>query len=186
MSTSLQRYTTAAIALHWIIAVLVFTLIGLGLYMTDIPRGTPERAFFYNLHKSIGLTTALIVLVRLWWRAKNPPPVLPASMPAWQQQASRISHALLYVCLIIMPLSGFSASQFTKFGVTYFGLFKIPPMGPENKVIYEFLQGIHGTTAIVLIVLLAVHIGAALKHLVIDRDGVFQRMLPGSAPGGRR
>jgi cytochrome b561 len=100
-------------------------------------------------------------------------------MPGWQQQASRISHALLYLCLIVMPLSGFAASQFTKFGVTYFGLFKIPPMGSEDKVIYDLLQGIHGTTSVLLVTLLVLHIGAALKHLVVDRDGVFQRMLPG-------
>ncbi|HWQ40166.1 MAG TPA: cytochrome b [Burkholderiales bacterium] len=179
MSENAQRYSTLAIALHWITAVLVLTLIGLGLYMTDIPRGTPERSFFYNLHKSIGLTTGLVVLLRLWWRYRNPPPPLPPSVPGWQVRASRISHALLYLCLIVMPLAGFSASQFTKFGVTYFGLFKIPPLGPENKEIYDFLQGIHGTTAVLLMALIVVHVVAALKHLLVDKDGVFQRMLPG-------
>jgi cytochrome b561 len=78
-----------------------------------------------------------------------------------------------------MPLSGFSASQFTKYGITYFGLFKIPPMGWENREIYSFLQGIHGVTATLLVVLVAIHILAALKHLLLNRDGVFQRMLPG-------
>lgn len=179
MPENAQRYSTTAIALHWITAVLVLALIGLGLYMTDIPRGTPERSFFYNLHKSIGLTTALVVLLRLWWRYRNPPPPLPASVPGWQVQASRVSHTLLYLCLIVMPLAGFSASQFTKFGVTYFGLFKIPPLGPENKEIYDFLQGIHGTTAVLLMALIVVHVAAALKHLLVDKDGVFQRMLPG-------
>jgi cytochrome b561 len=173
------RYTKPAIALHWIIAAGVLSLIGLGLYMVDIPRGTPERAFFYNLHKSIGVTLAILILVRLWWRAKNPPPPLPGSLPAWQAKASKISHALLYVCLIVMPIAGFSASQFTKYGVTYFGLFKIPPMGTENKEIYELLQGVHGFTSQLLIVLLVIHIAAALKHLIVDKDGVFQRMLPG-------
>ena len=178
-SDAAGRYTKLAITLHWIIVVLVLTQIGLGLYMTDIPRGTPERSFFYNLHKSIGLTTAIVVFIRIWWRAKNPPPPLPASVSSWQVQASKISHALLYVCLVIMPVAGFSASQFTKFGVTYFGLFKIPPMGPENKGIYEILQGIHKVTAGVLMVLITIHVAAALKHLLVDKDGVFQRMLPG-------
>ena len=86
---------------------------------------------------------------------------------------------MLYLCLILMPLSGFSASQFTKYGVTYFGLFKIPPMGWENRDIYEFLQGIHGVTATLLVVLVLLHILGALKHLLVDRDKVFQRMLPG-------
>lgn len=176
---AVTRYTGPAITFHWIVAIAVLTLIGLGLYMVDIPRGTPERAFFYNLHKSIGVTTAIVILIRLWWRAKNAPPPLPASLPAWQVTASKINHALLYLCLIVMPISGFSASQFTKYGVNYFGIFKIPPMGVENKDIYEFLQGIHEVTSRLLIVLLAIHIAAALKHLVIDKDGVFRRMLPG-------
>ena len=178
-ANTVQRYSSTAIALHWIVAVLVLVMIGLGLYMTDIPRGTPERTFFYNLHKSIGVTVAIVVLIRLWWRFGHPPPPLPTSVPAWQVQASRLSHALLYLCLILMPLSGFSASQFTKYGVTYFGLFKIPPVGWENKVIYDFLQGIHGVTAVLLIALVIIHVAAALKHLLFDRDRVFVRMLPG-------
>ncbi|MGQ0577881.1 MAG: cytochrome b [Betaproteobacteria bacterium] len=177
-NNGVQRYSTPAIALHWIIAILVLAMIGLGWYMTDIPRGTPERTFFYNLHKSIGVTVAVLVLIRLWWRLRNPPPPLPSSVPAWQVQASKLSHALLYLCLVLMPLSGFSASQFTKFGVTYFGLFKIPPMGREDKLIYDFLQGIHGVTATLLITLVLIHVAAALKHLLVDRDGVFLRMLP--------
>jgi cytochrome b561 len=176
---SIQRYTKPAIAFHWLISVLVLCMIGLGWYMGDIPRGTPERTFFFNLHKSIGVTVAILVLFRLWWRAKNPPPPLPAYIPGWQAQASRISHALLYLCLILMPLSGFAASQFTKYGITYFGLFKIPPMGWEDRDIYSLLQGVHGVTATLLVALVALHILAALKHLLIDRDRVFQRMLPG-------
>ncbi len=172
------RYNNVAITLHWIIAVLVLVLIGLGLYMTDIPRNTEERSFFYNLHKSIGLTTAIIVLIRVWWRLKNPPPALPASMPQWQVTASKISHALLYMCLIMMPIAGFTASQFTKWGVTYFGLFKIPPMASPNKVLYDFFQGVHENTAYVLMFVLIVHISAALYHLLFVKDGVFQRMLP--------
>lgn len=173
------RYNNVAIAFHWVVAVLVLTLIGLGVYMVEIPRGTPDRSYFYNLHKSIGLTTGIIVLLRLWWRRKNPPPALPSSMPAWQVTASKISHGLLYTCLIMMPIAGFSASQFTKWGVTYFGLFKIPPMGMPNKDIYNFLQGVHENVAYLLMVLLAVHILAALQHAIVKKDGIFQRMLPG-------
>jgi cytochrome b561 len=173
------RYSTTAIVFHWIVAILVITMIGLGVYMTDIPKGTPDRAFYFNLHKSIGVTTALLVIFRLWWRAKYPPPLLPSSMPGWEVQVSRISHALLYMCVIVMPLSGFAATQFTKYGVNYFGLFKISPMGSENKVVYDLLQGVHGVTATLLIVLVVIHVLAAFKHLLVDRDKVFQRMLPG-------
>jgi cytochrome b561 len=177
--SGISRYTTGAIAFHWIVAILVLTMIGLGLYMTSVPKGSPDRAFYFNLHKSIGVTTALLVIARLWWRAKNPPPEFPSSMPGWEIQASKISHAILYMCIIVMPLSGFSATQFTKYGVNYFGLFKIPPMGSENKIVYDLLQGVHGVTATLLIALVVIHILAAFKHLLIDRDKVFQRMFPG-------
>ena len=100
-------------------------------------------------------------------------------MPAWQVKASNISHALLYTCLIIMPIAGFTASQFTKYGVTYFELFKIPPMASQNKVLYDFFQGVHENTAYLLMVLVTVHIVAALHHLLVAKDGVFRRMLPG-------
>ena len=173
------RYNNVAIILHWTVAVLVLVLIGLGIYMVDIPRGTPERAYFYNLHKSIGVTAGIIVLFRFFWQIKHPPPPLPKSMPAWQVKASKISHALLYACLIMMPIAGFTASQFTKYGVTYFGMFKIPPMASQNKVLYDFFQGVHENTAYVLMVLICIHVLAALQHLLIKKDGIFQRMLPG-------
>jgi len=175
------RYTTPAIVFHWVIAILALTMIVIGIFMTDIPKGNPNRAFYFNLHKSIGVTTAFLVLVRLWWRIRNPAPMLPASMPSWEIRAARINHALLYLCLIVMPLSGFAATQFTKYGVNYFELFKIPPMGWESKPIYDFLQGIHGVTAVIFIALIAIHVLAAFKHLLVDRDKVFQRILPGGS-----
>lgn len=176
---SAGRYNNVAIFLHWIVAVLVLVLVGLGLYMIDIPRGTPERSFYFNLHKSIGLTTGIIVLFRFWWRKKNPPPPLPSSMPAWEVTASNISHALLYTCLIMMPIAGFIASQFTKYGVTYFGLFKIPPMFTPHQVLWDFFQGVHENTSYVLMLLIVVHVFAALRHLLVRKDGIFQRMFPG-------
>lgn len=177
--SGVARYTTTAIVFHWVVAILVLTMICLGFFMEGIPKGNPDRAFYFNLHKSIGVTTALIVIARLIWRWKNPVPALPSTMPRWEVEASKISHALLYMCIIMMPLSGFAATQFTKYGVNYFGLFKIPPMGSENKFAYDFLQGVHGITAMLLIALIVVHVLAAFKHLLIDRDKVFQRMWPG-------
>jgi cytochrome b561 len=109
------------------------------------------------------------------------PPPLPATMSKAMMALAKLSHALLYTCMVIMPVSGFAASQFNKYGVTVFGLFKISPMGPENKEIYELLQGIHEVAANVFIVLIIVHVLAALKHLVINKDAVFQRMLPGKS-----
>jgi cytochrome b561 len=174
-----QRYDRVAIALHWLVAIGVFVMIGLGWYMTDIPPKTPARAFYYNLHKSIGLTLAIIVLIRVWWRWTHQPPPLPAGTQSWVFNASKLSHGLLYTLLVLMPLAGFTASNFTKYGVTYFGLFKIGPFFAENKALWELFQGIHHAASEVLVIVIAIHIAAAFKHLLIDKDGVFYRILPG-------
>ena len=177
-SIRVQRYDRVAIALHWIVAVGVFVMIGLGWYMTDIPKGTPERGFFYNLHKSIGVTLAIIILVRVVWRWNHQPPLLPAGTASWVVNASRLSHSLLYALLVLMPVAGFTASNFSKYGVTYFGLFKIGPLFAENKSLYELFQGIHHAASEVLVVVICIHIAGALRHLLINRDGVFFRILP--------
>lgn len=177
-NTGVQRHHHFAIFLHWLVAVGVFFMIGLGWVMTDIPKGTPERAFWFNLHKSIGVTLGVLVLIRLWWRFTHKVPPLPASMPAWEVTAAKISHGVLYACLIIMPLVGFLASNFTKYGVKYFGI-SIGPFFAENQALRDGLQEVHEITSYVLVVAILVHILAALKHLVLDRDRVFHRMLPG-------
>lgn len=178
-SRSVERYDGVAIALHWLVAIGVFVMIGLGWYMTEIPKGTPDRSFYFNVHKSIGLTLGIIVLIRVWWRWTHTPPELPRGTASWVVGASKLSHALLYALLVLMPVAGFIASNFTKYGVTYFGLFKIGPFFPENKELWDLFQGIHHLAADVLVVVIAVHVAAALKHLLFDKDGVFLRMLPG-------
>jgi cytochrome b561 len=174
-----QRYSNVAIVLHWLIALGVFVLVGVAWYMVDIPKGAPERAFWFNLHKSTGTTVGVLVLIRLWWRLTHKPPALPASMPTWEVTAAKISHALLYVCVILMPLTGFVASQFTKYGVKYFGLFSIGPFFADNKALRDGIQEVHEIISFVLVALVVIHIAAALKHLLLDKDGVFQRMHPG-------
>jgi cytochrome b561 len=176
---NIERYNDVAIALHWLVAIGVFVMIGLGWYMTDIPKGTPARAFFYNLHKSIGVTLGIIVLIRAFWRWKYPPPPLPSGTASWVVNAAKLSHTLLYALLIFQPVVGFIASNFTKYGVTYFGLFKIGPFFSENKTLYDLFQGFHEAGAAVLVAVIVIHIAGALKHLMIDKDGVFHRMMPG-------
>jgi cytochrome b561 len=172
------RYSNVAIALHWLIALGVFALILLGWYMGGIPKGTPERTFWFNLHKSIGVTVGALVLVRLVWRLTHRPPPLPALMPEWEATAARVNHALLYACLLVMPITGFLASNFTRFGVKYFGI-QIAPLFRENQAARDALQEVHEVVSYLLVALVVLHILAALKHLVVDRDRVFQRMLPG-------
>lgn len=173
-----SRYTGTAILLHWVIAAFVFVLIGLGWYMIDIPKNTPERSYFYNLHKSIGLTAFFFIVLRVWWRRTHTPPALPATLKLWEVTAATWSHRLLYVCLLVMPLSGYTASNFTKFGVKYFGI-ELAPWGPPDKTLYAIFNNVHVFTSYLLVALIAIHILGAFKHLLMDDDGVFGRMLPG-------
>jgi cytochrome b561 len=171
------RYTLPAVLLHWLLAVLILTMIGLGYYMTELPRNTPERAFFVNLHKSLGLLTAGLVVIRICWRGSHPPPPLPASVPSWQQRASVVSHRLLYVFMLLQPITGYLTSSFGKYGIAFFGL-PLPNWGWDDPQLREIAVGAHRTIVIILMALIVVHVLAALKHLLVDRDHVFARMLP--------
>jgi cytochrome b561 len=172
------RYSWQAIALHWLLAVLIIGMLVLGYSLEDIPRNTPARGFYVNLHKSFGVLVLVLVLVRLGWRFTHKPPPLEAGMPRWQAVAAAWSHRLLYLCILLQPLSGYLGSSFGKYGVKFFGI-ELPNWGWEDKALRGFFGEVHGVVAFTLAVLVVVHVLAALKHLLIDRDQVFQRMMPG-------
>jgi len=182
------RYDNVAVALHWILAIGILCQIALGLYLGEVPRNTPARTVWVNFHKSAGITLAVLILFRLYWRLTHSPPPLPATMAAWERFAARASHALLYVCMVGMPVAGYTATNFSRFGIKYFGLFELPPWGYEDRQIYAFFQGIHKTLAVIFMALIAIHIAAALRHVALDRDGILRRMWftrrrPGNVPG---
>lgn len=170
-----QTYTRTAVALHWVLVLLVFALYGLGWYMVGIPKGTPPVAYFYNLHKSLGIVAVLPIVLLIWWRATHMPPPLPRSLPAWQVRAAHIDHLLFYICLVVLVVSGFIESNFTKFGIKFFG-YPLPILGWEDKSIYRIFNRIHVYTSYFFAALIAIHTAAALKHWLIDRDDVLQRM----------
>jgi cytochrome b561 len=170
-----ERYTGVAIALHWLIAALVIAQIAFGWYLQTVPRKTPARTVYVNLHKSTGLMLGLLIFVRLGWRLAHKAPPLPASVPAWERAAARTSHFALYACLIIMPTAGYLASNFSRFGVNFFNALLLPPWGVDERRLYALFNTIHVVTSYVLVALIALHVVAALRHLYL-RDGVFDRM----------
>ncbi|HEX6828968.1 MAG TPA: cytochrome b [Burkholderiales bacterium] len=170
------RYDRVAVALHWIIALFILGQIGLGWYMVDLPKGGADRTYFYALHKSMGITTAFLILLRVAWRLTHQPPPLPAWLPAWQALAAQWTHRLLYACLVVMPVSGYLSASFTKYPMKWFGM-PILKAGWESDFINAVFNGIHVGTSWLFAALLALHIGAGLKHLLAG-DGVFRRILP--------
>jgi cytochrome b561 len=163
-----DRYTTTAIALHWLIALLLLGQFAFGLMLEDIPRGTPER----------GIYVGLLIVLRIVWRLTHRPPPLPGRMPVWQRHAARFSHVVLYLCMLALPLSGYLASNFSKHGVKFFNVVRMPPWGPENKALYAFFNGTHHVAALLLAVFVGLHVLAVAKHMLIDRDGLLWRMWP--------
>ena len=173
-----ERYTRTAIWLHWLIAAAVLGQIGFGRYLQSIPRGTPDRTIFVNYHKSVGIVLGLLIIVRIAWRLAHKPPPLPASLPPWERGAALANHGLLYACMLLMPISGYVASNFSKFGVKFFNLVPLPPWGADNRGVYEFFNGLHLTVSYVFMLLIAIHVLAVLKHILYPRHGILRRMLP--------
>lgn len=172
------RYTATAITLHWLIALLLLGQFAFGLLLDDIPRGTPARGIYVNLHKSSGILIGLLILLRIGWRLMHTPPPLPATMPAWQRHAARLSHIALYLCMVMLPLSGYLASNFSKHGVKFFNLVHWQPWGPDDKAWYALFNQTHHLAALLLAVFVALHLLAVAKHMLIDHDGLLLRMWP--------
>jgi cytochrome b561 len=175
-SESASRYTITAIVLHWIVALILMVQIPLGWWMQTIAKDpVGPRVDAFNLHKSIGLTVLLLMVVRLAWRSTHRPPPLPP-MPWWQAMAARGNHWLLYLLLFLQPLTGYLGSAFSGYPVRYFGLV-IPSWAAKNVALKDFLSVAHLATSWVLVAAIALHVAAALKHHYADHDRLLWRML---------
>ena len=171
------RYTDTAIALHWLMAALILGTFSVGLYMHDLPL-SPMKLKIFSWHKWAGVTAFLLVWARLAWRATHRPPLMPATMPRWQQLAAHAGHVLLYVLMVAIPVSGWLMSSAKGFQTVYFGVLPIPDLLAKNKELGDTLREVHEALNYLMIALVAGHVGAALWHHFIDRDDVLIRMAP--------
>jgi cytochrome b561 len=183
-SRSPGRYTATAILLHWLLAVVVLGLFGMGLYMTDLPF-SPQRLKLYNWHKWAGMSFLILSLLRLVWRLAHRPPALPAevsqAMPSWQTRAYHATHHLLYGLFFAVPVAGWAYSSAAGFPIVLFGQLPLPDLLAVNKDLAEQIKPLHEWLAFALVGLAGLHIAAALKHHWLDRDGLLLRMLPSRA-----
>ena len=173
---STQRYAGLMIVLHWLIALGIIGMLALGLYMVGLPKGLPIKSTLLNLHKSLGMTVFLLVLLRIMVRAVVGRPPLPPMRP-WQRAAARTTQGLLYVAMVVMPLSGYLGSSFNTYGTRFWGIL-LPKWGWDDKALRSLFFGIHEAAAYVLIALIVLHVAGAIKHQLIDRDNLLARMLP--------
>ncbi len=172
-----QRYSASMQALHWVIALLMFSVLPLAWAMVEIPRGQPGRDTVYMLHKSIGITILVLAAIRLIIRASRPIPPEPAGTPRWMAVSAIASHWLLYVILFAMPISGYVLSAAGPNGVSYFGLFDLPQL-PQSKILSGNALWVHLTLQWAVYALIAVHVLATAWHVVVRRDGLLARELP--------
>ncbi|MGO9006265.1 MAG: cytochrome b [Beijerinckiaceae bacterium] len=177
------RFSGTAQALHWLTGVLMFTVLPLAWVMTAVAKDNPNRAMLFALHKSIGVTILLLTMMRLLWRATNPAPSFPASMTRWDANSAKLSHWLLYVVLVVMPISGYVLSSAGGHPVTFFGLFAFPAL-PQNKGAAKLADEIHLVAQWAVYGLIALHILATAWHIVVRRDGILDRMLPEQSSAG--
>jgi cytochrome b561 len=196
-----QRYTAFAIVLHWAIAIAILLMIPLGWWMGDqIEEGVVTDGVFqaFQFHKSIGLTVLALSLVRLGWRLANPPPPLPPHMPAWEGIIAKATHWAFYFLMIALPLTGWlfvsagwSVHEDEPLVVAthWFGLIRVPelfglPHAAESvrAGVADVSMNVHSKLAWGVIVLAVLHVGAALKHHIFDRDDVLAHMVPGLKP----
>lgn len=168
------HYGAPAIALHWIIAALIIFLLGLGWYMMSIEKQPGARTLF-DLHKSLGITVFLFIVLRIIWRVSHKPEGLPMSVPAWQAKISTLIHWALYAAMLVMPITGYLGASHQKKPPKFFGI-DTPAWATPNHDLAEQFFSVHSVVAWLLVALISLHVLAALKHLFVDKDRVFHRM----------
>ena len=175
-ATAPSRYTATAMLLHWLMAVAIAGSFIVGTYMADLPV-SPARLKLYNWHKWAGIAILTLAAIRLLWRLTHRPPAdLP--MPAWQRLAAHGAHVALYVLFFAIPLVGWAYSSAAGFPVVLFGVLPLPDFVSPDKALADAIKPWHGRLAWLLGLIVLVHVGAALKHQFIDRDGLLSRMWP--------
>jgi len=189
-----SRYTTVAIILHWLIAVAIIGLIAAGLWMSEAIKNpaTQGQAFVvYQWHKSLGLTVMVLSVARLAWRLLHPAPPLPGGMGPMARTAARVTHVAFYVLMIGMPLLGWAMVSASPLGLPtiVFGLFEWPHISAlaaieDKKPVEDALKQAHSLGGYLMAALVVLHVGAALKHQFVDRDGLLARMVPGLGGAG--
>lgn len=169
------RYSPFAKTLHWLIAGLLVVQFVLAELADDAATESLELARLAN-HRSVGITILLLALVRLVWRSVQSPPPLPAATPRWQVVGAAISHWSMYGLLFALPITGWLMTSAENDPVSWFGLVTLPDFVAPNESLAEALEEIHETLAWLLAGIASLHLVAALKHALINRDGVFSRM----------
>lgn len=177
---NIARYSRGAIALHWIIALLIMLNFAAAWVAEDMPK--PEKMQVMGNHKAIGILILALTVVRIGWKLTHKAPPLVETLKAWEAALAKVVHWLFYALMLAIPIAGWGLASSAGQGkpVSMFGLIDVPalPVGSDKPTIGMFHE-LHEITATLMLVLFVLHVGAALKHHFVDRDGTVRRMMPG-------
>jgi cytochrome b561 len=174
--TARLQYGTAAKVLHWLVVALLLVQYPIGWLMPDIHRGMKPGTGM-TLHISFGIVILILIVSRLAWRLAHP--VAPeSSLPPWQRISSEGVHWLLYALVLATTITGWLFASFRGWGVSFFYLFPMPMLGPDNAAAGKTIDGLHQVMEWSLLVVIGLHVAAALAHIFVYRDRIMQRMLP--------
>jgi len=175
--TAPDRYVAPARWLHWVTAACILAILVAGIWMkTFEPANEALKFRLYNIHESLGVTVFVLTLARLWIRWRNPPPPLPADLPALMRLGATLNHVALYVLLIVQPVVGFLGTNAWGFPLEWFYLVPIPSPIGRHETLAPLLSNLHWFGAVAMIVLLGLHIVAVIHHTFIRKDGMLSRM----------
>jgi len=174
MTAAAEPFPIISRLLHWLMAVMILAMLFLGAGMTATV--SPRYPFLFSIHRPLGIAILGLVVVRLINRLLNPPPPLPESIPAVQRLAAKASYLALYVLMFMVPLVGWGMLSAAPYPIVLFGAWHLPPIVPQNPTLYAWLRPLHTGLAYLLFAIFLVHMGAALEHGLIRRDGVLASM----------
>lgn len=169
------RYSAGAMALHWLVALLIFVSFGMGLMFDDIPKSW--ESWLLNTHGLVGSAILALVALRLAWRLGNPPPALPDDLAMFERRGAHATHVLLYVMMFTVPLLGLIA-LFARGKGLDFGLFYLGSPLERARDLARNAKGLHMLASYAMMALVALHFAAAMYHHFVRRDGLLRRMLP--------
>jgi len=174
---SSSRYGLVSMVLHWGVAIVVFGMFALGLWMVGLDYYDSWRKAAPDLHRSIGITLFAVMLIRIVWRIVSPPPPTLASYGKWTRLGAKFGHLFLYVGLFAVMFAGYLISTADGVGISVFGLFEVPALIDSIPNQADVSGAVHLYLAWVIVIFSVLHGLAALKHHFIDRDVTLKRML---------
>lgn len=173
-----DEWGAVAKTLHWLMAVLILSMFVLGWVAVIYPL-SPTKLELFIWHKSTGLTLLGLVVVRLLWRMVNITPEPPADESVLEQRLARAGHAVLYILMVLMPVSGYVVNSTANFPFRYFGGVRVPNLIPADKAWQDAAETVHLTVFSIFFLVVVIHIVAAIRHHTIKKNNILSRMLPG-------